>query len=1156
MTKILAFHNLAEEGEGFVQSEFYGDNHIDAIPNPEGNFNTNLPTSIPSPFAAIDLTATAFKELAKRKDGRAATLKGNQVYEKLVSQALDVGMVFFHYAHLKNTIKIIRWDKDKQLNEIANIKSHSMHDDPETSLPINKLLSDTLKVHLEADKKNYNFEEMQDLFMVSIANTVVGSTSPRTLFFGTLNPVENDANNHLNVGNDQILFSNEYRTLYERPDDFQLFLYSLSRQINSFGRKFPELNNYLEANLIYLKNSNRKLFNQIEELPSSQYQDSYTTVILPDNTPVRVLDTEIKSKNLSQEGFSKSSFGISSIHLAENQDRPPLILTPGFVLEPSPATPVFFDCKMTDEIRQAIPMSSEIPLYERELPTMPHIKYPYLLTGDFFSDVLYHVQSFDINLDHFLAFRLRTDFNEGEEMNFLCPLKAEAFNYIDVDYLTSKDHFSLEAEKDHIVATLYLETEQGRIKVQKKYAAEAADAKEGEGTIALLEVDINIYPFIKDKNFTQDIIYRTHLTYIDNFPKTTFYKGRNTAISTQESQYKAEVGYYAYKTFITPEAYDYMVFSYEGQEAVIVPFWRNEFKQQNRSLSFAIDFGTTNTYVAYKLDKRESETLNQNEKMLTFFSLEENLLARKVTKEFMPAALDENTNFRFPQRTVIAVTKGINSKEAISLADVRIPFYYETDSHTETSSYHTNLKWVGLTDKENQAELVKGFMEQLVLIMKTKALELGIHPSKCNFIWSYPTSMSEYRKTNFEDIWIELITSHFQSDNNSSATYKYQKGANEGKQSNKIQSISESLAPFYYYDTDMYNSFIYPGVTIDIGGGTTDAIIFKDSLPLKLTSYRYAANTIFGDGYSGVPKNNGFFLRYQRIFMQELEAAELTSALEAITSMLEQGEYSSADLMSTFLAQDDNSDNNIGNGSRKVNFQQHLAEDGSMKIVFFIFYYSLIYHIAHYFKHFDISLPGVFMFSGNGSKILRILDSHRSLDNLAEFTKLVIEHVCEQKISHDVTLQMSENPKAITAKGSLKSIEKSVKDPKEIKEIMPSTTNVNQKELFTYKELVGTEHALIDEVTNDVLASFKVLQDILEEIETQDSFHINDTEFRKAVKFMKNPDMVRGYVKQGLDARVKELRGNLDTKIKESLFFMPFAGLLNQLAFKIASGEL
>ena len=43
------------------RGEAFGPSVIEKIPNPDGDFSKQIPTSIPSPFARIDLVRTAFK---------------------------------------------------------------------------------------------------------------------------------------------------------------------------------------------------------------------------------------------------------------------------------------------------------------------------------------------------------------------------------------------------------------------------------------------------------------------------------------------------------------------------------------------------------------------------------------------------------------------------------------------------------------------------------------------------------------------------------------------------------------------------------------------------------------------------------------------------------------------------------------------------------------------------------------------------------------------------------------------------------------------------------------------------------------------------------------------------------------------------------------
>ena len=56
--------------------------------------------------------------------------------------------------------------------------------------------------------------------------------------------------------------------------------------------------------------------------------------------------------------------------------------------------------------------------------------------------------------------------------------------------------------------------------------------------------------------------------------------------------------------------------------------------------------------------------------------------------------------------------------------------------------------------------------------------------------------------------------------------------------------------------------------------------------------------------------------------------------------------------------------------SDAVDFNAYLMRNGSQKIVFFIFYTSIIYHLAHLMKAKRLEVPAYIAFSGNGSNLV------------------------------------------------------------------------------------------------------------------------------------------------------------------------------------------
>ena len=94
--------------------------HKDGVTDQSGWFNSGIitsdnldtiktagkdvATSIPTPFATIDLVKSAFKWVANNG------IKGNTAHHKLVSDALDVAQLFYTSPKLKDQIKIVAWD--------------------------------------------------------------------------------------------------------------------------------------------------------------------------------------------------------------------------------------------------------------------------------------------------------------------------------------------------------------------------------------------------------------------------------------------------------------------------------------------------------------------------------------------------------------------------------------------------------------------------------------------------------------------------------------------------------------------------------------------------------------------------------------------------------------------------------------------------------------------------------------------------------------------------------------------------------------------------------------------------------------------------------------------------------------------------------------
>src|SRR5574344_1398023 len=176
MAKVFRLHtgasNTISNWETSVQ---LGSMAIDTIPDPIGANDSKEITSIPSPFARIDLVKNAFKIVA---DGN---LDGKTIYHKLVSDSLDVGQIFFNIEKYRNSIEIIVWDRKNEVNNLLN--------DPVVE---HKRLGKTLSTFLVEDSDAYNFAQMGSIYLLNYKPgpnpmNIIGATSPATLFFTSAN---------------------------------------------------------------------------------------------------------------------------------------------------------------------------------------------------------------------------------------------------------------------------------------------------------------------------------------------------------------------------------------------------------------------------------------------------------------------------------------------------------------------------------------------------------------------------------------------------------------------------------------------------------------------------------------------------------------------------------------------------------------------------------------------------------------------------------------------------------------------------------------------------------------------------------------------------------------------------------------------------------
>ena len=233
-----------------------GKNGID---DPDGASSKNEITSIPSPFARIDLVKTAFVRVCQPDvNTKKINLDGNTIFHKMVSDTLDVGEIFFNIDKYSDKIEIVKWDSVAMISLLENSDKEG-----------HRYLADALRKYMVSDAKAYNFNQLQDIYILNYKNglnelDIIGATSPRTIFFSTANRLE-DVSKEINFGQDRP-FDSDFQPLYKRDKDYVKAWFVLAKSIPDFADLFPEVYEYLQMTLNKLDVNFR---NELKGLTSS-----------------------------------------------------------------------------------------------------------------------------------------------------------------------------------------------------------------------------------------------------------------------------------------------------------------------------------------------------------------------------------------------------------------------------------------------------------------------------------------------------------------------------------------------------------------------------------------------------------------------------------------------------------------------------------------------------------------------------------------------------------------------------------------------------------------------------------------------------------------------------------------------------------------------
>jgi hypothetical protein len=1029
--------NPTDEGWHQISGAINSD-QIMEIADTEGRKATRGLTSVPSPFARMHLFATAFDMV--NKDGH----NQDSVYHRMVSQCLDMLELLFNYQGYKKAkanLSITKWSRD---NEIQAMLS-SPH-------PNQRLLGKTLQLFLEQEGDTGTFNSVRDIYVIKYDYQLIGGSSPLTLFFTNpdLKPID------LKTPRGDRYFERNV-PLHGRHEDFQKYLYKLFRMSPELKRSCRTMFDYIiESRDEYAA---REVKNALLDIDNT-YQPGdlageYDFLRDDENNIVTINGVEFVQKRPESGGIeAKSDFTISHNPVKTITGTKPLVLKNGFdrtnmnyVAGPwSPNT--------------LVPLKDPLPLNQRVLPDT-HTVYPYLTVGDFLEEYIIKLP-YGVNEKYFVTGKHNAQLTQDKVFPYLLPINRRYFDYFDLEDL--QRHLSFEIKEsslagERITVRLNIPIRKGEINFEKTYYPKLQDyptleRKDEDGEIVNCKVGLGIFPFYKVINQPQyNNYYKLMLIDVDDredlineeyelkfFSANAEIEGnikKNTRRSKKEELIGSSTYYEVDRAFDFVEIYPQRIRRQEIK-GLIIPKWR-PVNIGGRTFTFAIDFGTTNTHIAYADDLNpmprpfnigeediqvvmlnKPADVESSDKALTaakytrgLSNLREALILQE--REFIPSIIgaDFGSNFRFPVRTAISETENFKIEPAVLLGNLNIAFSFEKERLDKKAPVKTNLKWQSQLDVKGMQRIEAFFKEMLVLIKNKIILNSG-DPAKSRIVWFSPLSMSDFQKGDFQETWQRNFEAIFGS--NGTLTH-----------------LTESVAPFYFLRRTNQLVAGENMINIDIGGGTTDILLFVGQQPRFGSSFKFGANAIWGAGFNAHEfhdKSNGFLQAFKKQARKDRASTQKsTSANDSIEEFYNDiihfdtgGDVTlaSADIISFLFNYDEEA-------RPQLKFSDFIRNDKHLKIILLLHYSAVIYHIAQlisYIKqHKDpsIVIPRYFVFSGKGSLYINALGG-ASGKGIRLVTKHILEKVCGPQgltIPANFELVLTKEPKEATANGGV-----------------------------------------------------------------------------------------------------------------------------------------
>jgi len=1128
MAKVYRLHE-GQDGTGWFTSKPIGTEELKTIKT-EGK---DVATSIPSPFARVDLVKSAFKWVAENG------VDGTTAHHKLVSDALDVAQLFYVSQKFDSKIQIIAWNPKERLKDLVG-NENERHSKFAATLQL-FWGQDSIPDKDKGNKILYNFEFVNRLYFLlnKESNTIIGGTSPATLFFAAPDVNNRTSNLNIRIGQDR-LFDDEYASLIKRETSFVEYIFLLAKQ-PKFAVYFPEVFSYLEEiRLNHIKDYG--LQEKIANFDAEEINSFASCPVLNnENDPCEILGIPLGIQTVNGNEIEKESDFViqSDFEIYDNvwdtekkQYKNKLVLPDGTKIKRPLILPyhkLFKKWTYTtkgiewDE-NTKVPVKNTLSSKESILPEQ-NDNYYWLTIGDFLEDKI-------IELPYPID---NTKFKTCGSKNHLIPLTTTFFKYFSVDKISKYLKIG-ERAGGSINVELKIPVKGGEITFKKCYST-------ADRNIEKLEIHMAIFPFLKttNPNLTYNIgLLDDRLEKNDNLSLNLYDKGKEIEIGNHIIRNPGEGGELKSIYYKSTKQFDLLKFGNQAAKGFIVPV----FKQCSGSsqINFAIDFGTTNTHIEYKYGDKDSISFDNDTSTPLWQSLinknrkgiDPEYFENEITfeQEILPYSFSSgDKQLQFPLRTALVHNQQIKFNEDIDIVrQINNYLLLENRNVPNYLELNTQIKWSNYANTEDEKK-VESFIEFLTTLVFCKTLLLGGNTNNTTITWFYPVSMDEGELGVFFKLWKRV----------------YKKVFNQEAADDKLKGIPESIAPYLFYKSSVEGL----SLSIDIGGGSSDIAVFdEDEDKAKLiSSFKFAGNAIFGDGYPSKEfKNNsdrnGFVKTFKDITYNAIDGDKQK---EGILDNILKVRKNSSDFSSYLFALEKDS---------SFSYSRLLEQDRRLKLTHLVFYAAIAYYSANLLRKSEIGIPKYILLSGTASKSASILDSTDNFNNLSAMFQFIFEKVYKKKSDNGIAIRLSEIPKEVTCKGALKAnITESIKKAP-VKFWIGGTQNdkwgaafdkdLNIQETPKYGDVNESAKSEIEKAIKDF---YSILDEYINTIRIESKFIIEPSAYQV---FQATRDLgIKDYLIRGIKAYYKES----DVNIEESLFFYPLIGILNKLSYALSENQ-